>query len=270
VAALAAGGWTGYRAYEQLVTNYAEMPGYNLLERFVVYERSPEEAMAFFRENGLQPRVLCEWEFAGPIMFEVPGAKVFIDGRSQQVYDETHMLRYGALIRDRLKAEAFDWLDETGTEAILLHRRDRKVRPFLMSCARNAKWRNVLCTPQFALFLREDGAMLAKIRQRERAGDLWWPDSAEAVSTRGILWVDMVPSDDRRGLEYLQTALDRDPSVGLWSLRKMQQAFFRTGQRAAGKDYFRALLERVNDPDVSMLSEDRQLLQNQLKLMISR
>ena len=67
---------------------------YTLLERMVQLDESPTVAMDFLRINRLRCNLFTEWRLAGTAMFLTPDVKVFIDGRSQQLYDELHYLAY--------------------------------------------------------------------------------------------------------------------------------------------------------------------------------
>lgn len=277
LAAAVVGVHTYRRARFDLVEKYVNRPDFNLLERFVVYERSPLHALEFLRENGVAANLICEWEFSGPVMFEAPQVKVFIDGRSQQVYTEEHCVRFAALFR----AAGFEApvvlaaLDDTATDAVLLRRRERKVQPLLSAVAMSPNWRNVLCTPDYsvsgsegvggyALFLRRGSQPLHRIASLERAEQVWWPPFAESLSTRGMLWMQTEPRDPQRALDYMRTAVEQEPVVGLWCYGLMKEAWRALGHPEQAALFFQQEEMRMDDPALRVSPEDRQLLRQAL------
>jgi len=266
LAAAVAGTYTYQRASFDLVEKYANQPEYNLLQRFVVYERSPVHALEFLRRNGMEANLLCEMEFAGPAMFEAPQVKVFIDGRLQQLYTEEHYLKYLALFQaDGPDAPAIrDVLDDARTDAVLLRRRARRSQPLLAAVGGDDSWRNVLCTSAYALFLRHGSPALDRIAQLERAEQAWWPPFPESLSTRGILWMQTQPPDPERALRYMRAAIEQDPVVGLWCYGVMKDAWRALGRGAEAVKFFQQEEVRINDPALPVSPEDRELLREAL------
>jgi hypothetical protein len=65
-----------------------------LLDRWTQADLYPHAAVAFLNALGPPERVLNHYNWGGFLMLHAPGAKVFIDGRANTLYDETIFLDY--------------------------------------------------------------------------------------------------------------------------------------------------------------------------------
>jgi hypothetical protein len=180
---------TSYYAHRELAVGVPHDSKYDLLDRVTLNFNTPQPALEFLRRNGLKPNVMTEWKTAAAIMFEVPGARVFIDGRAQQVYDEGHFLTYTTLLRDPPPSAEFvaGVLDRSKTEAILLPKWKTLLRLGEL-VNREPEWVRVLDEPKSAIWVRRESPLLDELIRRERAGDLWWPDYPETQKRRA-LWI---------------------------------------------------------------------------------
>ncbi len=222
-------GFVTYRfAYRDLVADVQPDGDYTLLDRVTHNDHRLRMVIEFLNRNGLAANVMSEWKVSGAIMFYAPGARVFIDGRAQQVYDEKHYKTYMWLLSsaDTNPDLARQLLDIFKTDAVLLPRW-ASVMKLIEVLQSDPAWLQVLDTPAAMIWVRDGSKLLAELARRERQGDLWWPDYPETELVRGSLWVSTSPSDPQRAVELWQSAVARDPTLGIpgyvWITRALRR-----------------------------------------------
>ena len=240
-ALLTVGLWQGHRDY---VAPYSERPGFGLLARSVKQERMPLAMMEFLRRNDLRVNLLTRWVFTGPVMFHAPVAKVFIDGRSQQVYSEEHYKLFWDLWKPRPGAEAaaLRTLDQSGTDAVLMMRVPQ-ARVVAMALAGSEQWAQVLNTGQYDLFMRRRSAGFERLVKLERTGRAWWPGLPEADMSRGFLWGAMDEPHYDNVLQYCRSAVAGKAELGLICYWPITDTLIRLGRTQEAADY---LVEQAN------------------------
>ncbi|MBP7744498.1 MAG: hypothetical protein KA383_00085 [Phycisphaerae bacterium] len=246
-AGAAALGWrTVKSAYSELVTDVPTDAAYNLLDRVTRNVQTPRQALEFLKRNQLTPNVMTEWKVAGAVMFEVPGARVFIDGRAQQVYSEDHYLAYlwllGPLDAAGGRAVA-RLLDKHATEVVLLPKWGVTKRLSAVIDGQ-PEWIPVLDAEYATLWVRAGSPLLAELGRRERAGTLWWPDDAGAQLQRGLLMLTTEPQDLPRALELWRATLQREPAIGVRAYPWITGTLVRIGAAGEAAELVREWRER--------------------------
>jgi hypothetical protein len=252
---------TARLAYRELVRDV--MPGgpYSLLDRVTHNDHTPLAAIEFLSRNGLTPNVMTEWKVAASIMFYVPGARVFIDGRAQQVYTEQHYMTYMGLLnlRESQGAVATHVLDQHGTDLVLLPKWE-VVRRLLDALQGQPEWRLVLEEPAAAIWVREESALLDELIARERAGTLWWPDTPETEWRRGMFLTSIQPEEPQRAIAQWQSAVARQPAMGLRAYYWIVTTLLQDGRGDEAEAYLRAEQARIEDPQSNLSPALRQQL----------
>ena len=249
------GAWTGaavsavvtYRlAYRELVTDVARGGTYDLLDRVTHNDHTPLAAVEFLRRNGLTPNVMTEWKVAAAIMFYVPGARVFIDGRAQQVYTEQEYMTYLGLLNapPSQGAQVAQVLDRYGTDLLLLPNWD-VTRRLIEVIERQPQWRLVLEEPMAAIWMRDGSRLLSEVIERERAGTLWWPDNPETQWRHGLFLAGLQPPDTQRALPLWQTAVERRPSLGVRAYSWIVNALLKDGRPEEATEYLQQQRARL-------------------------
>ena len=207
---------TATRAYEELVTNVQTDADYSLLHRVTRFDVSLRNTIDFLSKNKLSASALVEWTQAGPMMFYAPTVKVFIDGRSQQVFDEEHYLLQMWIMNfsDSDEGRVLERLKAFGTDLVAL-RKTPAARRLTLALSRSPDWALVMGAPQEVVFVRRKTPLIEEMGRRERAHDLWWPDCAEAEAGRGLLLMVTEPTDPDRAIALWRAAVARDPTVGV-------------------------------------------------------
>jgi hypothetical protein len=203
-----------YELYER----YLDRPGLTLLDRVSRIDMTVQDAIEFLQRNGIRANIFSEWTQAGLLMFRVPGTKVFIDGRSQQVYSAEHYERYWNLAGRSTEAEKNPavvtlLLAQTETELVLT-RRSLTMSAIVKAVATSPEWGLVFAAPGEMVFARISSPVYQDLAARERAGQLWWPDQPYATVARGALWTQMTPPDLERALSLGLAALEVTPMCG--------------------------------------------------------
>lgn len=264
---------TAAKAHKELVLAFAEMPQATLLERVTRYDATPHDAILFLQRNEIACNLLVEWTQAGPVMFYAPGVKVYVDGRSQQLYTEDHYRKYTTLVhsaglREEQLRQLFENLaDESATDAVLL-RRIQGLQPLFQMLERHPDWSAVLYSTRWTLFFRRDGAAYAQLVRRLRAGKLWWPDLPEAAEARGNLLASLTPPDLEAALDAWTEAVRRRPRLGVTCYPRIAHTLKRLGRAEEARRYLHAQSQLIADPQFPLDPDVRKLLGATLTLSL--
>lgn len=233
--------WTVYetstRARKELYDDVG--PGnWNLLARVTRLDQTPQEAIEFLRRNKLEANLFTEWTQAAVVRFGAPTVKIFIDGRSQQVFDERHYLRYMKLLGmppgyEKIAARE---LEECGTNGVLLRRTPSAIQLIRLLDA-NPDWERIYSDRTTLLYARRGSSFHEEIYRRERAGDLWWPDLPECLASRGSLAARIWPTEPDRALRMWQSAIEAEPRMGLEYYHHVTQTMLETGRASELEAY---------------------------------
>jgi len=257
----------GRKAYREIALAYADHPEFNLLERVTRYDLTPHEALVFLNRNELRVNLLCEWTQAGVVMFRVPGARVFMDGRAQQVYDELHYRKYYALLVDPTTSRPLlaRLLDEHGTEAVLL-RRAGAAQNLWTTLLQSGRWIVALMGNRYGLFLRRDSSALAQLGERLRRGEEWRPNTVWALACRGFVWQALDPPDLRRALTCWRRALQRNVLAGELCFRPITRALLDLEGVEPARKFVSDWHRRLNRPIPGLSADARRALLKTLNL----
>ncbi len=211
---------------KELVTPFRAWPDYGLLQRVTRYDTVPDEAVRYLADNALTPNILCGWTHAGAVMFGVPGARVFIDGRAQQVYEESHYRAFQILFNDPSPTarQRLAVADGAGlplvdgaaprADAVLLWRAGNG--EVLRALFRDSgEWVPVGLSYRCALFFRKGSAPLEQAGQRLRADTEKRDSDAFSIATRGHVWAHTSPPNVAEALRCWLSALEVAPQVGI-------------------------------------------------------
>jgi hypothetical protein len=201
-------------------------------------------------ENQLRVNVLTSYGDGGSVMFHAPLARVFIDGRGDQLYTERHYKRYLALMDGRAPAnELRRSLDETGTDAVLVPSWTglSVLQRTLLS---SPDWALVFLNGRYTLFLRRDSSALIQLGELVREGKEWWPHPAEkeapyAQVSRALVLLNTSPSNTEPFLALLIRMVDRQLSFGQILYPTITRVIEETAGRAAAIDFVLLQATRV-------------------------
>ena len=251
-------------ARAELVTKFEHTPQFNLLERVTRYDITPHGAILYLRKNELNVDLMAEWTHGGPIMFNAPNAKIYMDGRAQQVYDETHYRKYCALLNspDTPRPLLIKLLDEYDTEAVIL-RRTGRARNLWITLSQSRDWVLVLEDSRYRLYLRRNSNALEQVSDALRRGEEWRPNTALALATRGIVWEATAPRDLEQALGCWQAALEMDIRTASVTIRRICAAQVELGRKEDARRLVQRYYNRLNRPVPGMSDT---LRQNTLKL----
>lgn len=239
------------RTRVELVETFQRQPELGLLERVTRYDQNPHDAIQYMAKNELALNLFTTWTHAGPIMFYAPAAKMFIDGRAQQAYEEVHYQAYVTLyfnpetpLRNRQAI-----LDGVGlplvngapprTDAILIWR-SPSGQVLMKALEKLPQWRLVLGTRAYLLYLRQGSAPLLRAAELLAQGREWRPTDAYSLATRGNLWMSGPNPDPERALGCWLPMIERAPWVGELCFDEVVRAMLRLGRR----DEARRFVER--------------------------
>jgi hypothetical protein len=226
---VADGTWS--RAHAELVAQFEHEPQFNLLERVTRYDATPHNAILFLKENKLNVNVVTEWTQAGPVMFLAPNAKVFMDGRAQQVYDEDHYNKYAWLLvsPDTPAPYRMQLLDESGTDAVLL-RRTNRVLPLWLALEQSGHWVRALLSRYDGLFLRRGSRGLEQLGELLRQGKEWRPKTGAAMASRGFVWQALETPGLEEAILCWKAALEQNILIGALVFRPLTSTLLELGR----------------------------------------
>jgi len=221
----------------------------DLLCRVTRNDNAARQVLEFLKRNDLHPKVFTDWKLYGPIMFEVPGAKVYIDGRAQQVYSEEHYNRYNLIMGypEAMRDKVTPLIRNAGTDAIILPQWGT-VAHLKDAVLNDPRWVAVLYARDGTLLAYRGSEFLNEMLTRDRAGELWWPEKwPVAQCSRANLHAAADPPDLSRALELWQTAVAEDAYLGLEAYRAIAFMYIRQDRRAEGLAYFRGEREKLRN-----------------------
>jgi len=235
------------RATRELVTTFEERGReFSLLERVCRFDGSAIDAFELIARNELPVNLFCEWTEGGVVMFRVPTAKVFIDGRSQQVYDEEHYRRYFALlVADR--ADPQDCLAEIErwqTDCIVLRHTQQTLR-LRQLLASTPQWLQLVTYPNYTLYLHQGSAAFTALSQRIRSGTAWFPENAMGLVGRGLVCAVMTPPDLREAIRSWRNAVRLYTAAGAACYERITRAHLMLGEVDEAVKYVNRQIEVV-------------------------
>ncbi len=245
-AALATAGLTWRQGYADLVEPFRGRSGFDLLARVTRLDGSSREVFDFLERNGLRVKLLTEWTQAGVVMFHVPTAQVFMDGRAQQVYSEEHYELYSDIWwhGPAEGPQALAQLTGLGTDTVLLRVHQHQI--MRRTLEQSGRWLPVLSGEGgWQLYMRDDSEPLRVVIQREGTGRLWWPESARGRFSRGRLLLVLSPLNVDRALEHLKAACELEPQMGLEAYPIITTALVRAQRREQAEEYLLREAQRI-------------------------
>ena len=247
------------RAYDKLVKDFEQRPQFNLLERVTRYDASPHNAIMFLKNNQLNAKIVTEWTQAGPVMFHAPNAKVFMDGRAQQVYSEEHYQKYAHLLvsPDTPARIRMLILNEFDTNAILL-RRTTRAHKLWLTFTQSEDWIPVLTSFRDGLFLRRGSEPMNQLCELLRQGKEWRPNTPAAIVTRGFVWAAMEPPNPDKAIQCWQTGLNQDPFLGRLVFEPLTDTLLELGRVDEARQRIRWYYETFNKPSQGVPDKTRQ------------
>jgi hypothetical protein len=249
---------TGFRAHADLVAPYADRHDLNLLERVTTYDIVPHDALIFIEKNKLRINLLAEWSLAGAVMLHAPSAKVFIDGRAQQVYDESQYRKYQALFvaANTPHQLMFRILDESQTDGVLLRCWERGAN-LRAALEQSPSWVPVLLDPDYRLFLRVGSRGLEHLGAALRAGQAWWPKSSAQLASQAFVWQAATPPDLERAVANWELALRKNLALGSICFRPLTEALLELGRDGEARQRLEMYTHALNQPFTGLSAETR-------------
>lgn len=271
VAAAVIGDMTYRRGVRELVTAFEDKGReFTLLERVSRFDSCAIEAMEFISRNELEVKLFCEWTEAGVAMFRTPTAKVFIDGRSQQVYDEEHYKRYYQLllVQRATPAQCLDEIERLHTDCVIL-RHTPKAMPLINELSRSPGWVTVVPHQSsyaiYTLFLQRGSPAFTHLSERVRAGTAWFPNTAFALVGRGYVCAAMTPPDLEGALKSWKQAVRAYLPLGVNCYGKITQVYLRLNRVDEAIEYVNRQNQLVSAPGTELDEQQKTALQAQLQ-----
>ncbi len=238
------------KARFELVDTFRDGAQFSLLQRVTRYDGTPHVAIKFLNKNDLHVNVLVEWTQAGAVMFYAPNAKVYMDGRAQQVYDEKHYRKYSALLGNPKTPRSIlvKLLNEYPTDAVLI-KRWGPAQNLGITLQQSPDWVPVMLNRRYGLFLRRGSKPFRELCDRLRRGEEWRPDDPSALATRGLVWEAMNPPNLKMAISCWRNALNRDIRTGIICFRPLTSALIGLNRVAEAdqlvRQYYQVLRQRV-------------------------
>jgi hypothetical protein len=267
---------TTRNVYKDLIAPYADGSEMNLLERVTQFNQTPQDSIDYLKNNALTPNTFIEWTQAGPLMFHWPQAKVFMDGRAQQLYDETTYAAYTRIVDEQIPRDlAFEALNLAGEVAttvsprprvdVVLLRQGRAI-PLTEALERSSQWVICFVSQKSILFVRRDSDTFRRIGELNATGREWRPETGELLFSRGKILLATQPPDDDGAIRAFQRSIELSSKTELISmaLSSISYLYTRSDRLGEARTYFTELKSR--SPGKS--DADRQNLLFQLENLI--
>lgn len=251
----------------ELIEPYLEDSSVNLLERVTRYAATPQDAIDYLRENELRVNLFVEWSEAGAVMLHAPLAKVFIDGRAQQVYDERTYMTYVNLVSPKTTMQtARDMLgqpDLAKVDAFLL--RPGKAEALAQTLLSSPEWQLTFSSGNAILLLRRGSDGLRQVEQLLRENREVRPDSGGAWFARGELLRNMSPPDTERALASYVRSVELSPALGFKVYSRVWEILDGHGRYEDARRLVSSQREMLKRYPPGLLEGDRQGLLSELE-----
>jgi hypothetical protein len=267
VLALAGGGcgvvlavFAGRWAWRDLVEVYRPKPQYNLLERYIMYdETNPVESIKFLGQLDQPFNVFAQWTVSGILFGRIPNARVFMDGRAQQVYSEQHYITFNSFFFDPNPKR--DWglrmLDDTKTEFVAL-RPTGDAQAILTALLADQNWIPIIVVQREVLMMRRGTPAARRLAELTRENKITWPAGAHSLIAQAELAIQDTPPDVDRAISLLQRAAEVDLNDGPKAYGALTRLWLRGGRQREGLAYYEAERQRVASLPVTPAEEQRQ------------
>ena len=241
---IALGVTVGIHTHTALVTDYAQSPQSGLLERATMYDLMPQDAFDFISRNELELRLLADWSLAGAVMLHAPSAKVYIDGRAQQVYEEEHYRAYQALFvaPNTPAAIVFHILDASGTDSVLLRNWEHGANLWQI-LDRSKTWIPVWTTVDERLYLRRGSTALKRLGALMHSGTDWWPGEITRLVGSGFVWQALAEPDQASAA--WKSAMSRRLGSSQICIRPLTETLIEAGRANEAAEFLNAYQRRV-------------------------
>jgi pentatricopeptide repeat protein len=197
-------------------------------------DTEPRAFTAFARANGLTGRLLTDWVWGGYVMFDWPQAKLFVDGRSQALFDEKMYELYHSIVRmspprglpPAARGEQIDAALEhpdvpsgLNTEMVLWSSTGdagpERIAPLLAT----GKWAPVLWNGDAILMVRRDATSpgLPEAMARFERLDLKWPDGPWGLASRAMAAQFLREPNYEAAIRYYKAAIEKAPYAAFYT-----------------------------------------------------
>ena len=245
--ALACTTWA-WAVHDYCAQTSARSPGFphGLLGRATQMADWPLDSIDFLRNNRIRARVFSDWKLGGPLMFWAPESRVFIDGRSQQVYSEQHYRTYHALVRmtSEQRHDIESVLDRYRTEIVVLPRWS-SMRTLTAALQSSDAWFPLLIEARGVTAARRGTNLVEELGRREHVGALWWPRTPEALAGRATLLTAIQSPDNEASLALWLKAVERKPTLGTTAYPAIADAYSALGRTDEALAYFSLQMRSV-------------------------
>ena len=250
---------TASKAYADLIKPYRDHPEYGLLERITSYDTMPHEAFIFINDNQLRMNMFAEWSIAGAAMLHAPGAKVFIDGRAQQVYTEELYLQYHSLfVAAKTPHELiFNILNQSGTDAVLI-RHWQRGENLWAALENNPLWLPVLPAAGYRLYLRSGSEPLQHLNSLLCENRARWPESSYSLAGQGFVWLTGENPQPRRAIETWKRALQKNFALGVLCIRPLIKTLLDGGRDGEARLLLTQYTQQLEQPFLKLSDEQRE------------
>lgn len=243
-------GWTTWtKAQRELIEAFRDQPATGILER-TRGNLALDDVLTFLEKNQVRVNLLADYGDGASVTFRAPLARVFIDGRSDQLFTEQHFKRYWTLMDGRARpVELRAILDETETNAVLLRARGGSgaLQDMLLYAP---DWALLFVNRDYLLFLRRQSQAFEQLRDRTTTGTLWHPlpvarSTPEAQISSALVLVNTSRSDHASSLAMLEAAVDHQPALGRILYPTITRSMAETSGKPGATEYIRLQTMRV-------------------------
>lgn len=165
--------WRHYR------TDHPLYPPQSVFERMVKFSNFPAGAQAFLNMNGIEGRVFNDWRWEGFLRWYCPGIKVFIGGRSRQIYTPETARAWLSVWNGR----GVHSLKDRGVYLMIISTLRSDFASTLM-LTRNSPWAAVYFDKTALVLASRQSPATSQLIDAAAHGRLQYPDPAVAEASR--------------------------------------------------------------------------------------
>ena len=207
------------RLYQHYRSNHFEYPQQTFYERMTKYSFFPADAASFLNDNHIEGRVYNDWRWEGFLRWNCPQIKVFMGGRSRQVYSAS-----AARIFQHLgKGQNLAALPSLGVNLVILQSQQAVLAVALLNLYAS-NWATIYHDGNAIILAHEGDARSRQLIADAAAGRLKYSSPALAKVSRAIcLCSPGVANPSGEILEAAEVAMLAKPMPAVYQI--LGQAF---------------------------------------------
>ena len=162
-------------------TDHPFLPDHDLFRRMILYHEFPDAAAQFLSDNQLEGNVFNEWKWEGFLRMHCPQLKVFLGGRSRQVYPASAAEQFKYFSA----GQNLDQLTTAGIRYLVISNKSSQLFDKVMLDTQ-IPWQVIYFDDNSLIAANQDDSVAQQVTQDALAGRLKFPSAESAAISLAV------------------------------------------------------------------------------------